>query len=92
MVSILFTPGNIGGLTLPNRLVRAATAERMEDVLASGDADFISLCRPLICEPDLPNRMREGLQERSACISGDRCWAEKPGEGIACKCSVERRS
>lgn len=57
----------------------------MEEVLAAGDADFISLCRPLICEPDLPNRLRLGLQERSACISANRCWAEKTGEGIACK-------
>jgi 2,4-dienoyl-CoA reductase-like NADH-dependent reductase (Old Yellow Enzyme family) len=61
----------------------------MEDVLASGDADFISLCRPLICEPDLPERMRLGLQERSRCISANRCWAAKPGTGISCKCPLE---
>jgi 2,4-dienoyl-CoA reductase-like NADH-dependent reductase (Old Yellow Enzyme family) len=64
----------------------------MEDVLDSGDADFISLCRPLICEPDLPSRMRQGLQQRSACISANRCWAEKVGEGISCKCPVGRES
>lgn len=58
----------------------------MEDVLASGDADFISLCRPLICEPDFPLRMRQGLQERSSCISANRCWPEAEGESIACKC------
>ena len=62
----------------------------MEDVLTSGDADFISLSRPLICEPDLPNRMRLGLQDRSSCISADRCWAEKEGDGIACKCPLEK--
>ena len=62
----------------------------MEAVLAAGDADFIALCRPLICEPDLPNRMREGLQERSACISANRCWAERDGEGIACKCALDQ--
>jgi len=62
----------------------------MEAVLASGDADFVALCRPLICEPDLPNRMRVGLQERSACISANRCWAERDGEGIACKCPLDK--
>ena len=58
----------------------------MEDVLSSGDADYVSLCRPLICEPDLPNRMRLGLQDRASCISGNRCWPKRTGEGILCKC------
>ena len=42
----------------------------MEDVLASGDAQFISLCRPLICEPDLPRRLEQGTTDASACVSG----------------------
>jgi len=63
----------------------------MEEVLDAGDADFISLCRPLICEPDLPNKLRIGLQERSSCISANRCGPEKQGDvGIACKCPIER--
>jgi 2,4-dienoyl-CoA reductase-like NADH-dependent reductase (Old Yellow Enzyme family) len=64
--------------------------EMMEEVLASGDAAFISLCRPLICEPDLPNRMRLQGQEESACISANYCWPEVKGEGIACKCPVDK--
>jgi 2,4-dienoyl-CoA reductase-like NADH-dependent reductase (Old Yellow Enzyme family) len=58
----------------------------MDDVLASGDADLISLCRPLIREPDLPNRLRSGQATAAACISGGRCWAQGMGQGIACKC------
>ena len=72
---------------LPLLLVGDFRSRRtMEEVLSSGDADFISLCRPLICEPDLPQRMRKGLQEESVCISANRCWADHEGEGIACKC------
>ncbi len=61
--------------------------QAMEDVLQSGDAQFISLCRPLICEPDLPRRLRRGLQTVSSCVSGNRCWPAAGEEGISCKCS-----
>ncbi|MBU1048971.1 NADH:flavin oxidoreductase [Candidatus Bipolaricaulota bacterium] len=58
----------------------------MEAVLASGDAQFISMCRPLICEPDLPNRLAAGLQSAAACVSKNRCWPRKDDLGISCKC------
>jgi 2,4-dienoyl-CoA reductase-like NADH-dependent reductase (Old Yellow Enzyme family) len=64
--------------------------EVMEEVLDTGDADCISLCRPFICETDLPNRLRLGGQAESACISGNYCWPDKPGEGIACKCPTDK--
>jgi 2,4-dienoyl-CoA reductase-like NADH-dependent reductase (Old Yellow Enzyme family) len=66
------------------------TRATMQQTLDSGAADFISLCRPLISETDLPERMRLGLQDRSICISGNLCWAKEPGQGIACKCKVDR--
>lgn len=56
----------------------------MESILEEGSADFTSLSRPLIREPDLATRLREG-QEQSSCISCNRCWPP-PGEyGIACR-------
>jgi 2,4-dienoyl-CoA reductase-like NADH-dependent reductase (Old Yellow Enzyme family) len=58
----------------------------MDDVLASGDADLLALCRPLIREPDLPRRLRSGQAVASACISGGRCWPKDVGQGIACRC------
>ena len=61
----------------------------MEAVIDEGAADFISLSRPLICEPNFPNRLRFGLQARSCCISAGNCWPKTPGEGIACNCPVK---
>jgi 2,4-dienoyl-CoA reductase-like NADH-dependent reductase (Old Yellow Enzyme family) len=60
--------------------------EVMDDVLSSGEADFIAMCRPLINEPNFPNLMKTGAQETSGCISSSNCWAETLGKGIACKC------
>jgi 2,4-dienoyl-CoA reductase-like NADH-dependent reductase (Old Yellow Enzyme family) len=55
----------------------------MEEVLESGDADFISLCRPLILEPDLPRRFQQG-QEAARCVSCGRCGPQYPGQGVGC--------
>jgi 2,4-dienoyl-CoA reductase-like NADH-dependent reductase (Old Yellow Enzyme family) len=64
----------------------------MEKVLADGDADFISMCRPLINDPDFPNKLRLGQKERSDCLSANNCWAREKGEGIACKCPIKERA
>jgi len=61
----------------------------MEKTLLSGAAEFISLCRPLIREPHLPNQFLSGSTSQSDCISANLCWAENPGEGISCKCFQE---
>ncbi len=72
--------------SLPLMLVGGFRSRQvMDDVLDAGDADFISLCRPFIAEPDFPNRLQQG-QARAACISGNRCWPKAAGEGIACRC------
>ncbi len=43
----------------------------MESVLEEGAADFISMSRPLIRQPDLPKRLQAG--ESSECISCNKC-------------------
>jgi 2,4-dienoyl-CoA reductase-like NADH-dependent reductase (Old Yellow Enzyme family) len=58
----------------------------MEDILQVGDADFISMCRPLINEPEFPNLLKTKTQLRSGCISSNNCWPISDGEGITCKC------
>lgn len=45
-----------------------------ERILKEDIADFISLCRPLIYEPDLPNRWRNGDISPAKCISCNGCY------------------
>jgi 2,4-dienoyl-CoA reductase (NADPH2) len=46
-----------------------------EQILASGKADFISMARPLIADPDLPNKAREGrIDDIRLCTACCRCY------------------
>jgi len=68
------------------------TRSIMQDVLDDGVAQLISLCRPLIVEPDLPNKLRDGRREVAACARCSQCWPKSPDEGVAChNRSVQRR-
>ena len=44
----------------------------MEDIIASGKADFVSMCRPFICEPDLAKKLHNG-QAQAKCIMCNYC-------------------
>jgi 2,4-dienoyl-CoA reductase-like NADH-dependent reductase (Old Yellow Enzyme family) len=63
----------------------------MNQVLEEGSADFISVCRPVICEPDFPRRIRDG-QERATCISCGQCWPRKGELGISCHYLKDREA
>ena len=46
-----------------------------EQILASGKADFIGMARPLIADPDLPNKAKEGrLGDIRFCTACCRCY------------------
>jgi 2,4-dienoyl-CoA reductase-like NADH-dependent reductase (Old Yellow Enzyme family) len=47
----------------------------MEELLSSGAADLISMCRPFIREPNLVKRWRKKAAEPAACVSCNRCFA-----------------
>jgi 2,4-dienoyl-CoA reductase-like NADH-dependent reductase (Old Yellow Enzyme family) len=48
--------------------------ERLEEIVQRGTVDFMSMCRPLLREPDLPNRWREGRgSSHAACTSCNSC-------------------
>jgi len=49
--------------------------DHMEKVLKDGVADFISMSRPFIKEPNIVNRMREGKAAAVSCVSCNKCFA-----------------
>ena len=49
--------------------------DTMEKVLQGTDIEFISLSRPLLCEPELPVRMQSGESKVSRCISCNQCYS-----------------
>lgn len=69
----------VGGFRTPEVIERAVVDEGM---------DFVSLCRPLINDPELPGKWQDGSDERAGCISCNlclsrrdaplRCWHKHP--------------
>lgn len=56
-----------------------------EGLVQEGVADYISMSRPLIREPDLIRRWMEGDRQRAACKSDNLCFEPGiKGEGVYC--------
>lgn len=56
-----------------------------QQLVRDGIADYISMCRPFIREPDLINRWKKGDLRKAICISCNNCVEQaKKGEGISC--------
>lgn len=61
-----------------------------EKLVEEGYADYISMCRPFIREPDLIKRWTSGDLRRATCISDNQCFGPiAAGKGIYCV--VERK-
>jgi 2,4-dienoyl-CoA reductase-like NADH-dependent reductase (Old Yellow Enzyme family) len=56
----------------------------MEDVIEKGDADYISLCRALINNPNFPNKIKEGSKEPSKCLHCNLCMYNIMAEPLRC--------
>jgi 2,4-dienoyl-CoA reductase-like NADH-dependent reductase (Old Yellow Enzyme family) len=71
----------VGGIRSPNLA---------EKLLEEGDADYFSMSRPFIREPDLVKRWASGDRCGARCISDNQCFA--PGfEGKGVHCVTEKK-
>jgi 2,4-dienoyl-CoA reductase-like NADH-dependent reductase (Old Yellow Enzyme family) len=74
------------GLACPLILVGGnRSPETMQRLLDEGTAEYFSLSRPLICEPDLIKRWGSGDTKKSRCISCNLCFQPGfEGKGVHC--------
>lgn len=64
-----------------------------EKILRRGEVDFISLSRPLIYEPDLPNRWKNGDLSPAKCISCNSCFTTmNTGTHCVTKKNLEKKN
>ena len=55
----------------------------MEEIIASGKADIVEMARGLICDPDLPNKAREGRDEDIVrCMRCFHCFSNAHDKGM----------
>ena len=67
--------------------------ETATDLVRHGVADYISLGRPLICEPGLVKRLHNGDHRASECGSCNGCFAPaSDGRGVYCVALEKKRS
>ena len=60
------------------------TPDVMAEILEAGDADFISMSRPLIREPGLIKRWKNGDTEKAKCISCNQCFENWVFRSLRC--------
>lgn len=76
------------GVKVPVIAAGKINAELAEEVVAKGRADFVAMGRPLLADPDLPDKIREGhVEEVRRCIYCNNCLKSDPQAGPG-SCSV----
>jgi 2,4-dienoyl-CoA reductase-like NADH-dependent reductase (Old Yellow Enzyme family) len=68
----------VGGIRSP---------EAAENAIESGAADLVSMARPLVREPGLPNKWLKGDRQPAQCVSCNSCLGEiEQGNKLKCYC------
>ena len=75
-----------GNVKIPLMLVGGIRSfKTANEIVEKGIADYISMCRPLIREPDLIKRWKSGDLRKSECISDSACFQPGlEGKGVQC--------
>ena len=75
-----------GKIAVPLILVGGIRSyEVAKELVEEEQADYISLCRPLIREPELIKRWYSGDIKRATCVSCGKCFTQaKTGKGMRC--------
>jgi len=81
-------------VNIPLMLVGGIRSYQVADeLIESGTADYIALARPLICEPGLVKRWREGDLRKAECVSDNECFGPaSDGRGVYCVTMEKKRS
>ncbi len=81
-------------VTIPLILVGGIRSYEVADELVkSGTTDYISMSRPLICEPGLVKHWQEGDRHKAACISCNLCFGPpSEGKGFYCVTMAKKRN
>jgi len=77
-------------LTIPIIVVGGIRSPAViEQLLETTHIALFSLARPLLAEPDLPNRWQSGDRQRAKCVSCNGCLQTRPG-GNLCILNLEK--
>ncbi len=72
---------------------RINTPEKAEEILASGQADMVSMARPLLADPDFARKAREGRPEEiNTCIACNQACLDHIFAGKEASCLVNPRA
>ena len=81
-----------GGRRAGDRRRPHPSPERAERILADGRADFIAMGRPMLADPELPNKLATGQSDRvRKCISCENC-IDAMEQRFSVDCAVNPRT
>jgi 2,4-dienoyl-CoA reductase-like NADH-dependent reductase (Old Yellow Enzyme family) len=80
-------------VSIPLMLVGGIRSYEVADELVrSGAVDYITMSRPLICEPGLIKRWRDGDLRKADCVSDNECFGPaSDGRGVYCVTMEKKR-